>query len=131
MRTAAAQFSGLFLLAALVLPSVGPLVDHHFAERQPGHLHARAYDHHDHKHAYQHTHPHDSEAEARSDGLPIALYNYEKGPAGTVVIVADDAALLTVLAFEPSSLLALPQPALGLVKEHHPAPPEKPPQHPL
>ena len=31
--------TALALLAALLLPLLGPLVDHHFAERQPAHLH--------------------------------------------------------------------------------------------
>ena len=31
--------TALALLAALLLPLLGPLADHHFAERQPGHLH--------------------------------------------------------------------------------------------
>ncbi len=31
--------TALTLLAALLLPPLGPLADHHFAERQPGHLH--------------------------------------------------------------------------------------------
>ena len=31
--------TALALLSALLLPLLGPLADHHFAERQPGHLH--------------------------------------------------------------------------------------------
>ena len=31
--------TALALLTALLLPLLGPLADHHFAERQPGHLH--------------------------------------------------------------------------------------------
>ena len=31
--------TALTLLAALLLPLLGPLMDHHFAERQPAHLH--------------------------------------------------------------------------------------------
>ena len=31
--------AALALLTALLLPLLGPLADHHFAERQPGHLH--------------------------------------------------------------------------------------------
>lgn len=31
--------TALALLSALLIPLLGPLADHHFAERQPGHLH--------------------------------------------------------------------------------------------
>lgn len=31
--------TALALLTALLVPLLGPLVDHHFAERQPGHMH--------------------------------------------------------------------------------------------
>ena len=38
-RKALLAVTALALLTALLVPLLGPLVDHHFAERQPGHLH--------------------------------------------------------------------------------------------
>ncbi len=49
----------LALLTALLLPLLGPLADHHFAERQPGHLHiylAGVPIQHLHDHEALHTH---------------------------------------------------------------------------
>lgn len=38
-RKALLAVTALALLTALLVPLLGPLVDHHFAERQPGHVH--------------------------------------------------------------------------------------------
>ena len=51
--------AALALLTALLLPLLGPLADHHFAERQPGHLHiylAGVPIQHLHDHEALHTH---------------------------------------------------------------------------
>lgn len=54
--------TALALLAALLVPLLGPLADHHFAERQPGHVHIYVsgvpVQHlHDHEALHSHTNP--------------------------------------------------------------------------
>lgn len=60
----------LLVLLALSLASLGPVLDHHFAERQPGHTHLYLGAHvPDHLHPYQqaHTHHRAEAASPRSD----------------------------------------------------------------
>lgn len=125
MTSMAARFSIVCLLVALALPSVGPLADHHFAERQPIHHHLGAPRHH--IHAYNH-HAHTPEEGTDASGQSTALFNYESAPAVTAFVVADDMAMRSFLLFEPSSLFLLPLPLIARAKQHDAAPPARPPQ---
>ena len=66
----ACQAIAVAAMVALFLSGIGPLVDHHFAERLPGHAHiylgSQATDHH---HTYQaaHSHSHDDLGTAGAD----------------------------------------------------------------
>ena len=60
-RQLAQQWLALLVVFSLGLSSLGPMLDHHFAERHPGHGHfyfgAAAADH---SHSYDLSHPHDT-----------------------------------------------------------------------
>ena len=121
-----ARLSILLLLVGLALPSVGPLVDHHFAERHPDHRHLGVAGYH--AHGLQHLHVRIPVEGTDSSGQSAALLNYESGPAATVVAVSDDKALQFFLLFEPASLFVLPLPPLAQPKYNYTVPPKKPPQ---
>lgn len=127
MRSTTARFSILLLLVALALPSVGPLVDHHFAELQPSHGHLGPPQHH--THSYQHAHGHTPNGGADTGGQPTVLLNYESGTAPTVVVVINDMAMQSSTLFEPTSLFLLPAPAQSQPKDNYRAPPKRPPRH--
>ncbi len=98
-------------LAALVvaLPSLGPLFDHHFAERQPYHAHVGAPV--DHEHGYRHIHAHDAE---RSPDWSPALYDLDTSPTVLTIILSpasesgggfmpDTGSALRILGLEPDA----------------------------
>ena len=89
MELATAQFSVLPLTVGLGVPSVGPLVDHHFAERHSAYSHVSAVTRL-HTHVYQnsHTHYHHS-----SGTQPFALYNHDSVSTASVIMVAEDTAM--------------------------------------
>ena len=71
---------------ALALPSIGPLLDHHFAERQPDHAHVfRGERVVDHEHPYGLVHTHHSD-------LPNSAAAQFGDAAGIVYLTSDDAA---------------------------------------
>ena len=51
-------FSILTLLVSFLVPAVGPLMDHHFAERQPAHQHLGLVGDHVHDYGANHAHRH-------------------------------------------------------------------------
>ena len=107
------------LVMALALPSIGPMLDHHFAERNPTHRHVSVAL--DHAHGYGSSHsetPHDS----------TALYNHDSGLVTLVSLTIDDAALRASKRFEPSSIFNIPLIARASRAGHIIAPPERPPQ---
>jgi hypothetical protein len=56
-REAVLQSLALLAVVALALTSLGPMLDHHFAERHPGHQHLYLGSASpDHSHAYEHSH---------------------------------------------------------------------------
>ena len=129
--------TALALLAALLIPLLGPLVDHHFAERQPGHLHlyltgVPVQHLHDHE-AY---HSHDAPtADLRSveDAVPVlentVIFLPQEGEGLSVSTIGVTLALLTtVVAIALPTMLTLltprSQPALrGIVLVPDPPPP--------
>ncbi|MBM3943269.1 MAG: hypothetical protein FJ316_10175 [SAR202 cluster bacterium] len=72
----------LLALAALLLPVLGPVVDHHFAEREPGHVHiyvGPALPTHLHPYEQSHGHQHDpnfiisDSDQPQAPGAPVAF----------------------------------------------------------
>ena len=62
----------LAAVGALLLPALGPLLDHHFAERQPGHNHVFLDQApHEHLHAYEYAGHHHGEHDSPTDGVVI------------------------------------------------------------
>lgn len=81
-RARAPAWAVLALLAVgvLMLPSLGPLLDHHFAERQPGHSHwYRGAAGPEHSHPFEHFHIHyDAMYDADNSG-GIAFFTRNDG----------------------------------------------------
>ena len=111
----------LLLTATVVLPALGPLMDHHYAERQPGHAHLRPAGEHDHGYDSLHIHTHGGVG-----GL-TALYNDDSAPAITVVM-NDDMALMLALQLEPTSHFWLPIQTQTHLRGRSNAPPKQPPR---
>ena len=111
------------LVMALALPSIGPMLDHHFAERNPTHRHVSVAL--DHAHGYGSSHPH--VATETPDGS-TALYNHDSGLVTLVSLMIDDAALRASECFEPSSIFNIPLIARVSRAGHFTAPPDRPPQ---
>jgi hypothetical protein len=114
----------LVLVMALALPSIGPLIDHHFAERNPTHHHVSVAQ--DHAHAYGSSHAHVATESAPDDAT--ALYNHDSGLATVAPLMIDDAALRVSQGFEASSIFDIPLIARVSRADHIIAPPDRPPQ---
>ena len=112
-------------LAALVvfLPSLGPLYDHHFAERMPYHTHVGAPS--EHEHGYRSLHSHSPE---RSPDWSPALYDLDTSPTLLTIILSSDSELsggfmpdtdsaLRILGLEPDAL-----------RSAYLSPPDRPPR---
>ena len=139
VRTLASALLTIVGAAALLAPLMGAALDHHFAERQPGHLHIGAPREHTHTHAFEHAHHlHHAHAanryaRAASDGAdaPIALYKSEGSAAATPAVSPsnlDDEALRQ---FRPTSVFTLPSLSDGAMRQRALPPPDKPPEHAL
>ena len=104
---AALQLICLALVVALALLTLGPMFDHHFAERHPGHHHlylGPAPDEHDHGFAQYHTHRAlwlTTSAALEADGPEEAGAVYFSPSDGT----AARAVHLTLPLFAPSLIL--------------------------
>ncbi len=128
MRSLTRHLPGLLLLAAVIFPSIGPLVDHHFAEHQAYHIHVGLFNNHTHG-TFDHNHSHDYPApqDAGPEGGPVMLYNYDSGPASGLGTVAWHADSLLALSFEPTSTLPLPLPPTERWRQTYIPPPSRPP----
>ncbi len=105
-----------------MLPSLGPLIDHHFAERQPYHSHLGADRGHDHGYRYFHAHG----AEADPDSNP-ALYNLDTSLAGFTTATLSESDLTQALV-EPTLLVGIHAAADAALRSIYPAPPRRPPR---
>ena len=127
MTALAARLAALFLMLLVVLPAAGPLMDHHFAERQFGHVHLSIVPGHSHAEQLLHVHTNDGNTAAE---------------AGAVALVRQDsawsAAFATPLADTGDPWPEVGEPGLNPVMPHQPvavarqaceAPPTPPPQH--
>lgn len=98
-RQLALQSLALLVVSALALSALGPMLDHHFAERHPGHLHLYLGSAGpDHSHSYQDNHSHNgsqmygpAEKGKPPEGVAFVMPN-----DGTGHLAADIAAPLLV-----------------------------------
>ena len=117
----------LAVVAALLAPLAGPIFDHHFAERQPDHLHFGAPG--EHSHAFEsryHIHRHATPASTNGN-LPIALYKSDASIAATIVVSPVNVDSESLRRFQPTSVFILPPPILGAARQHTPVPLGRPP----
>ena len=120
-------FFALTAVVALLAPLAGPALDHHFAERQPDHLHFGTPG--EHSHAFEspyhlHRHPPSTPADG---SLPIALYRSDGAIAVTLAGSPVDVDAESMRQFQPTSVFVLPPPAVSAARQHSPAPPDRPP----
>ena len=113
---------GLAVVMA-VLPFLGPVIDHHFAERQPYHAHLGADSGHEHYYANLHLHGGDQAAESG-----VSLYSFEVSSAGPSVAMLADSELESRLMPDPDAVLALRAPAFSVLKSASVSPLERPPR---
>ncbi|MDA0768603.1 MAG: hypothetical protein O2821_00090 [Chloroflexi bacterium] len=110
---------------ALLFSAAGPLIDHHFAEWQPGHLHLVSFQPEGHSHSInRHYH-------ATSNGTsdqPVAIYRSDAASSAVPSVTATDFLLASQLSFEPSSLIFLPLDVRNGAGQVFEAPPAHPPQ---
>ncbi len=118
----------MLLVASLVLPMAGPLLDHHFAERQLGHKHLGSAIFHRHSNDADYSHYHGPGPADASGGRPITVYSYDGGPSVSALSVADQVSGISTLDFEPSSLFPLPGPPARTTMGRSTAPPHGPPR---
>ena len=113
---------GLAVVMA-VLPFLGPVIDHHFAERQPYHAHLGADSGHEHYYANLHLHGGDQTA-----GGGIALYSFEIFSGGPSVAMLADLELESRLTPDPDAVLTLRAPASSVLRSASVSPLERPPR---
>jgi len=113
------------LLASLLAPAVAPLVDHHFAERQPAHQHLGVPYHH--VHVYGDGHAHVGSVPVDTDGNETAFYNTQAGLVG-VTMVTTDKSMQTFLLFELTSTFSLPASSDTLARQAFTSPLDRPPR---
>ena len=118
------QLSVTALLSVLLLPAVGSIIDHHFAERQPWHSHVGLHVSHAHASDVYHAHPDPSD---QGGERPVAVYSHESGAPG-VIGGAFGTARSSRLRSEPTSSLRLPVAIFAGAHQSDGAPPDKPPQ---
>ena len=126
LRAAARFLAAYLIVAALAAPMAGPLLDHHFAERQPGHLHLGAAGYHIHSHGYEHAHLH-THFQPSAGGYPVAIYKSEGSPA-MIGAASADMETGSRWRYEPSSVFTLPVPYEKTARQVSVPPPDKPPR---
>ena len=121
---------GLAVVMA-VLPFLGPVIDHHFAERQPYHAHFGTDVGHEHYYASLHAHQSllgtGSGVEQAADS-GIALYSFEVSSAGPSVAMLTDSELESRLTPDPDAVLTLRAPASSVLRSASVSPLERPPR---
>jgi hypothetical protein len=110
------------LYAAVLFPAIGPLADHHFAERQPGHLHSGTVVVHSHSYGQSHGH-----ADQDSQGSN-AIYNFESVQTINFFHTGDELGLTAFWQFRLDSTLVLPSSPTTPMPEPPPRLPHRPPR---
>ena len=128
--------TALALLTALLIPLLGPLVDHHFAERQPGHLHlyltgVPVQHLHDHEASHTHNAP-AADLQSVEDAGPVlentVIFLPQEGEGLSVSTIGVTLALLTtVVAIALPTMLALLTPRSQLTMRGIVLVPDPPP----
>ena len=124
-------FIALTAIVALIAPLAGPMFDHHFAERQPGHLHIGASG--EHSHAFEsayHLHKHPLPAPEEEGAFPLVLYKSEGSIAATLAASPLDISSESMRQYQPTSVFYLPLTVISAARQHVPHPPSKPPALP-
>lgn len=130
VKSTTARLPVLLLLLALILPTVGVLVDHHFAERQPSHLHIGVYGDHLHFFGAHHVHYEDAvSSNARDQGTPSAIYNYDGALTIALGVAMVGMGMNALFAFEPTSFYVFPHPRNSPAKTRYVSPAKRPPPH--
>jgi len=126
MNRLVAYLPSIILLTGLIVPTAGSLVDHHFADRQPGHRHLLLV--RDHLHAFVGQHSHLLTGDSGEATGPATLYNYDSGLAVAQDAPRDTTSLLAALQYDPTSVFTLlSHPVAALTGKNIP-PPAKPPR---
>ena len=126
IRNFIGAFFALTAVVALLAPLAGPALDHHFAERQPDHLHFGAPG--EHSHAFEspyHLHRHPTPADAGA--TPIALYKSDASIAATLAASPVDVDAESMRQYNPTSIFILPPPLVSAAQYRTPTPPDRPP----
>lgn len=110
------------LYAAILFPTIGSVVDHHFAERQPSHLHSGAVVLHVHNYARPHSH-----TDQASHGAN-AVFNFESIETISFFHTGGDLGLTAFSQFRPDSTFALPSSPTTPMLELPAKSPDRPPQ---
>ena len=121
---------GLAVVMA-VLPFLGPVIDHHFAERQPYHAHFGTDAGHEHYYASLHAHqslPWTGSGVEQAADSGIALYSFEVFSAGPSVAMLTDSELESRLTPDPDAVLTLRAPASSVLRSASVSPLERPPR---
>lgn len=127
MRRFHEYFLAASLSALLVLSAVGPMIDHHYVERDPTHTHLGAAQPHVHDYVASDTHDHARPQPDAPSGV-VALMDRDAGFAGVTNVVTDRDGATTFMYFEPSSLFNLPVPPVARLRSEATPPPDKPPR---
>lgn len=127
MHRLVAYFPTILLLIGLALPYAGPLVDHHFADRQPGHKHLFPVI--SHLHAIDSPHDHLSGGTDGSAGSEATtFYNFDTVFAASAETLRDATDLLSAVQYEPTSIFMLPPPHVATLMGQSVSPPARPPR---
>ncbi len=129
MRRFHEYFLAVSLSALLVLSAVGPMLDHHYVERDPTHSHLGAARPHVHDYAAPEAHDHARTQPDAPSGV-VALLDRDAGFAGVTNVVTDRDGTTAFLLFEPSSLFNLPVPPTARLRSEATPPPDQPPRVP-
>ena len=101
LKTLGVQSLAMLAVAVLLLSSLGPMIDHHFAERHPAHGHLFLNGaHREHSHPFEHSHIHYD-----------AMYAPAAGDANVVFFTPNDGAGHAQADVAASALM--PQPIFG------------------
>ena len=127
MHRLTVYFPSTLLLLGLALSFAGPLVDHHFADRQPGHKHLFPVT--SHLHAIDSPHGHLSgETEESAGSEHTTFYNYDTGFVASGETLRDATDLLSAALYNPTSVSMLPPPRVPALVGQSVSPPARPPQ---
>ena len=95
------------LVVALVALAFGPILDHHFAERQLGHTHFGTANAISHVHSYAESfHAHTTGS--TPENYPVALYKHDGSVGASTVAFTLNNDWASFALFEPTSVFVLP-----------------------